>query len=197
MGIRLILKMLKYTFLHVPRTAGVSISKVLGIPRSQQNHKTISERSWDENCFKFCFVRNPWDRFLSCYLYLKSYGRRGPGDLHDGRIVNKFNGFDEFVMSFDKIKSKFADRHFHQQVFFIDKPLDFIGRFENLQKDFDLVCDKIETPRQRIPHMNRSKPRQEYYTAETQKIVAELYKKDIEKFGYKPPNIQAPPNKTD
>lgn len=71
-----------------------------------------------------------------------------------------------------------------------------MGKFENLQEDFNRVCERIGMPVTRLPHVNKSKPgntgRQhrcvgsymEYYDTEAKEFVAELYKQDIEAFDY-------------
>jgi len=64
--------------------------------------------------------------------------------------------------------------------------VDFIGRFENIEKDWEIVCQKIgkeiELPMRMKSH---HKDYHEFYNEKTKQMIAEIYAKDIEKFGYK------------
>ena len=66
--------------------------------------------------------------------------------------------------------------------------IDFVGRFENLQNDFDYACEKIGIPKKKLPHMVKSENRKhytEYYNEKTKSIIANKYAKDIEYFNYR------------
>ena len=65
----------KAIFIRVPKTAGVSITKAIGGVGSGPIHEgavelknRVSEEDYN-NFFKFSFVRNPWDWFLSWAYY--------------------------------------------------------------------------------------------------------------------------------
>ena len=64
-----------------------------------------------------------------------------------------------------------------------------MGRYENLEKDFHFVCEKLNLGKLKLG--NEKKVRQDkkhytkYYSRDSKKIVAELFKKDIEYFDYK------------
>jgi hypothetical protein len=122
--------------------------------------------------FKFGFTRNPWERLVSAWKYafvsmrISCYGK----------------------VSFRKFIKEYIDVWLGVEMNTLDfcDGCDFIGKFENLQEDFDTICDKIKIPQQKLSHINKTKHRQyaEYYDEETKSIVAEKYAKDIEYFGY-------------
>jgi hypothetical protein len=139
-----------------------------------------------EKYYKFSIVRNPWDRLVSWYSY-------------HTRVFKRTNqSFNSWVRNGATTHWKNVDGTYwgdkdplNCQLWIINKEypeikLDFIGKFENLQQDFNIVCDKIGIPSQELPHLNKSKHKHytEYYDDETKQIVAEKFAGDIEHFGY-------------
>jgi len=143
-------------------------------------HSTCFDLQEDEykNYFKFAFVRNPWDRVLSWYFF---YSQRPNVRV---RLSSKNETFNEFILNKSRSYRWGGE---NQSQYNFTKCCDFIGRFENLQQDFNIICDKIKIPRQELPHKNKSKHKSytEYYNDETRQIVAEKFAKDIEHFNYK------------
>ena len=195
----------KASFIHIPKTGGSTISSVLSqnsfkcLPERIKEHKcnVLNPHEWTiqhsrmheldiryQNFFCFTFVRNPWDLMVSAYNWwtqnAKLKSRKDYGQLL------KTKGFKSFVKTNASYINECYHRNGGQSYWFNDK-IDFIGRFENLQQDFNNVCDKIGIPKQQLPHANKSKHKHytEYYDDETRQIVAEKYAKDIEYFGYK------------
>ena len=140
--------------------------------------------------FKFTFVRNPWSRILSTYKdkVVHQWSDTYPEEDHRWRInkYKRFAGkdFKYFINNLDVNQ----DRHTMPQESLLPVGnINFTGRFENLQQDFNIICDKIGIERHKLPHKNKSKHKHytEYYDDETREIVAKKYAKDIEYFGYR------------
>lgn len=119
-------------------------------------------------------IRNPYDRAVSLWKWEKL-------------CKKQYNG-----VSFKQWLNMRMDWWHRPQLDFLQTDIINMSsinlvRFENLQQDFDSVCDKIGIPRQQLPHKNKSKHKHytEYYDDETREIVAKKYAKDIEYFGYK------------
>ena len=141
-------------------------------------------KSLDLNKFDFSFssIRNPWERILSAYHKGGWEHRRGEYPTFNSCV--KAIKYDDISCS----ASKWHVTSLHRHLVRNDKLIvDHLIRVENLQEDFNVVCDKIGIPKQQLPHINKSKHKHytEYYDDETRKIVAEKYRKDIEYFGYK------------
>jgi len=174
----------KCIFIHISKTGGMSIANALikngkkigwgGHSPCFRLHKVINE--WEEY-FKFCFVRNPWDRLVSGYHFLKK----------KNKITVPFKKWIiDLSMSIKWNKPHNNNCQLNQIMFEDELCVDFVGRFENFQRDFELICKKIDC---KLPlyHINRSKHKHYsyYYDSETENIVAIWHKPDIEYFGYK------------
>ncbi len=138
------------------------------------------------NHFQFAFVRNPWDRLVSCFLdkTKKTIGTKY--QLRD-YVKYKNHSFTEFVHAIKNEDFSNCNRHHRLQYNLINHDhVNFIGRFENFQTDFEYVCNLVGITQYNLPHWNKSKRKHytEYYDDETREIVAEKYAKDIEYFGY-------------
>ena len=64
--------------------------------------------------------------------------------------------------------------------------VDYVGKFENLQKDFDAICTQIPINKSQLPLANTSKHNhyKDYYNKYTKDLVAKAFQKDIEIFKY-------------
>ena len=178
--------MKKPLFIHIPKAGGSSIKNIIKKYNKELTtclHRPVTHYSTEyrDSCFVFSFVRNPYDRLLSAHKYLTG-GYGNEGDTKLGKTLS--SDFKYFVKN-ELHMHHYG--HFTPMKYFLDYNIDFIGRFENFQEDFNIVCNKIGIQQQQLPHQNKSEHKHytEYYDEETKSIVAEKYAKDIEHFGYK------------
>ena len=203
----------RYIFLHVTKTGGSSIEQALisneeDVPvqtlvkdnwidnlqqhvkdKFRMNHHDHRHMQWHYNYdqylkyypretnsyYKFTIVRNPWDRAVSEWKY---FNKVYPGynlDFKSSLITTQFAGK----------MYPWEEHNWSQHVYTTN--CDYVGRFENLQNDFDNICKDIGLPQQKLPWMNKTthKHYTEYYDEEAKSIVAERNARDIEYFGYK------------
>lgn len=197
----------KIVFIAVPKTASVairdSLEEYIETPASMDYnspfylHNTAkslkqyfikNKWNWDEY-FKFAFVRNPWDRVVSAYNYRMQYLKK------DGDYNRKFKDHCVYINklgNFDKIVESHLDLIIEPQLNWIlddnkQNLLNYIGRYENLQQDFDIICEKVHIPKRTLRHMNGNvhKNYSKWYNQKSLKIVQEKFKEEIEMFNYK------------
>jgi len=164
-------------YCHIPKTGGVSICKLIGrLP----GHAIESET---KNKYIYTFVRNPYDRLISTFFYLKNGGRNN-GDKKDRDKYIGNSSFEDFVKT-KLINASKNQIHFRPQKYWIPNGASFIGKFENLENDFNEV-KKIVGIKGNLQHLNKTshKDYREYYNDELANIVYKVYEEDFEEFGY-------------
>ena len=135
--------------------------------------------------YKFAFVRNPWDWQVSLYFYIKR------SKIHkDYNLANQLT-FKEFI------KQRLERLPPLQLDFLTDEKgdiiVDKIGRFENLDCDFQKILDSIGIDSKRYGKKkleiknfstNRKRDYKIYYDKESENLVAKYFHKDINYFNY-------------
>jgi len=186
----------KCIFVHIPKNAGLSVTYTLfgnagGSHRKIVDYKKVFSRSTFKRYYKFSFVRNPWDRVVSTFFFLKNGGLTEKDRVWAEKHLAPFGTFDAFVKGWLKEENINNSLHFqHQHVFLEDEKgkiaVDFIGRFENIDEDFKIITDKLGINRilKKTNTSQRKKNYRDYYDEETKEIVNEVYKKDIQLFNY-------------
>ena len=185
----------KCIFIHIPKTGGNSIYEAL-FSKNSNGHIRYSEYQ-EENSkkfqeyFKFAIVRNPWDRLVSAFFFLKKGGMHCVDKEWAQENLKEFNTFDQFVMSGINKKKIYSGVHFKPQSYWIcDKNnrimVDFIGRLETLDQDFLFISNKIGSNKKTLKKLNAVSKLdyRKYYNERTKNIVYDFYKDDIELFGY-------------
>ena len=199
----------KFCFIHIPKTGGTSIETIFDLeaPNRDVRHKHwsfsnyIGEKDYNSEYFSFSFVRNPWDLTVSMYNYLWHSNYDFPKDCRSNpKYKSIFDlSFRDFILhkNFQSATLKSHDcfsarknSKYKLQLDFVsheNKFVDFIGKFENLQQDFNSVCKILGIPEQTLSCENKTNHKHytEYYDDETREIVAKKYARDIEYFGYK------------
>lgn len=192
--------MTKSIFIHIPKAGGISTIKSLyGEEANGFGHPTYAHflrlygKKRFEKYFKFTFVRNPWDRLLSAYNFLKKGGMNHMDQQFCENIVSSYDTFEQFVLEWVTPENVKSWVHFIPQYHYVydnnrNLVIDFVGRFEQFETDFESIREKLGTG---IPlkHLNKTKDKKEKsyrdaYTLEMAEKVAEVYKEDIELFGY-------------
>jgi hypothetical protein len=137
-----------------------------------------------KNYYKFCFVRNPWDRAVSDYKWRTRKKKRSQISFVEflERINDPLRPDPEEVVplpatnwSLYTIEDRMA--------------VDYVGRFENLYADMQHVCEQIGLAFDPscFPHAKKLRDNTDYrewYNEYTKHLVAEANRHEIATFGY-------------
>ena len=218
-------------FVHIPKTGGGTIEKSLGIFGEDNNgslnpdlnilyggkqlhHLTIMEIKKIKNSEyktykKVSFVRNPYDKLVSEYLWrMQIYSKKKISfkEFLIDEVIPRKNGIDTYIKNFYKNENiiQFLDIHYLDQYKFLindenNIDMDFIGKFENLEKDFNKIFNteilkhKIHKSKSNylyylykkfMPNFLKKNAYRKFYDNETRNLVNKEYSKDLEYFNY-------------
>ena len=162
-------------YVGIPRTASGSINAFLRkrelIPyeiwpplvhrnATSKELKEVLGDKWDE-LFRFAFVREPIDRFISGYrvLHLDDVEMSVEQAIHYNEVV------------------------FRPQVEFLTEKVDFIGRYERFKTDWGKIAKKLGT-KEAPEHLNASGKRKIRLSKKDLAFLREHYKEDFKRFKY-------------
>jgi len=196
---------LKYVFIHIPKCAGSSIHRALGVlhaqrswpvgkPKYHKHAKATKVRqvlgpAWNE-CFKFAFIRNPWDLMVSSYHWWLTYAEIFPALHKDIARIREMGSFSVFIRS-EFGRSMLNEHRGGDLTEWISDGdeiiVDFIARYETLNEDWSKVCRALKVPPLPLGRENQV-VRQDYrgfYDDESRELVANRFRRTIELFGYR------------
>ena len=177
----------KWAFLHIPKTGGSSLSKILLEQTGSEEispHTDLGSMGDIDDYFIFTIVRNPFTRFASAYQQ---------------RVREGFNQhFSDFIESIYEF-----DFWYYPQTYFFNhnktsnRIISHICRYENYENDIKVLLNKLNIPFSNIPHDNKNPiynkhpnlKQQEYYrvlytNVWTKKWILDKYKDDFKFFNY-------------
>lgn len=188
---------LQCIFVHVPKCAGQSIRATL-FENLQPGHiniytyQQIYPKKVFDRYFKFTIVRNPWDRLVSAYLFMQAGGAHRKDQEWAEEYLAPYPDFASFIREGLHRQEILNWPHFRPQVEFLKGQfgrieMDFVGRLENIQEDFQVIRDQLGVSRD-LMFINKTITKrdsyQSYYTDELRDIAGKIYQEDLEVFEY-------------
>lgn len=220
----------RYLYMVNPKVASTSVRNVLhrlngfdelDDPRDVMGHERSGflmprDMSTAEFCdfiespdiFRFSFVRNPFSRLVSGYVYFQDLLRekiaRGKRpcpyrltrrlDPRRDPVPRQLMTFDAFIRAVCLRRDIVPDLHFRLQseVLLMDRmDYDFIGHMESFDADIRTVLQRLGAPEAlletsgRVTNASRqTKPVADWFTPELADLVRQRFARDFVQFGY-------------
>jgi hypothetical protein len=204
----------KFVFIHVQKTAGISIESELmaKLPDTKIWHGRhgraldgIDEVGFEEwkQYYSFAFVRNPWDRMVSWYSMIESARKNIPfykkcfkkpfKSALWNYAINNSHDFESFVENCTDVifdLGCYKSFAFNQIDYLTDSKgnlaVDFVGKFENINNDFTKITKHLMIEDIVLPQKNQSshKHYSAYYNEHTIDIIKNRFERDIRAFNY-------------
>jgi hypothetical protein len=206
-------------FVHIPKNAGTAVVEALGLgphghvracsPEFRRTAAALAARIAPRVPRSFAVVRDPYDRFLSAFRYLRmrrSYWHSDDGSTRYGllpehALVGAMRGVDDFA---DWVMGLFVSgridhvHHVSRQVSYTHDPADgyatrLVGEVFRLEDGLDAALGALGAPPPGdapVPVLNRSSSAAGgdgegwAHTPRSLGVVETVYRADFEAFGY-------------
>ena len=146
-------------------------------------YRSVLDAQTYRSLFKFATIRNPWDMLISFYF-----------SPHRGEIKWDRNEFLTMVNDLSTLRHYICEQTYLERVLSrfgihrvigskkLDRDIDFLMRFEQLDNDFKVVCEKLDIPHSPLPKRNSSvrSHYSKYYDDELREIVRKKFSEEIE-----------------
>lgn len=198
---------LKCIFIHIPKSAGTSMDRLLQaadpeviriLPELPATHVPskgkhcfaqdladfLPDFVWS-GYFKFAFVRHPAERLVSWY----SMCVQKPDVDYRRYVLENTTNFEDFTLKSGAFPGRAAMIGFNQVDYIYGrhhKPLlDFVGRFENIERDFAYVSEQLglRCPLQQENSSVHGHYR-EWYSPRSFGVLRNRFERDFAKLGY-------------
>ncbi|MDG1241719.1 MAG: sulfotransferase family 2 domain-containing protein [Opitutae bacterium] len=149
----------------------------------------IGDEKWN-SYFKFCSIRNPWDKAISGYFH---FGKNIDPSFRT-RVIQRIkhptlSQQQHHFLSWLKESGPPIDK---RQYLINNTPcMDKFIRFEHMEEDIQSICEILDLPRNEssLPHFkghhrDPSITPPELYSKPAHKVIEELYAYEIEHFNY-------------
>ena len=129
--------------------------------------------------FKFAFVRNPFDRFISYCAFMTRA---------DGAFLKNPKQVMRYILDDARARQHVLFQPQYTFVTDADGTLlaDYVGRVEEMQGSYEAICERLNLPAATLGQVNSSRrgSYRDYYDDALRDSVAALYRRDLELFGY-------------
>lgn len=197
----------KFVFVHVQKTGGSAVTKLLKSQLLDDEVRTVGRRHAPlgkilgaepglRDYWIFGYVRDPWDRMFSWWSMIENWhawSQRKGLDIDDKwnqffREAGSYTSFEQFVLE----GTERFPRLRRTQLSYLQgrgRRADFIGRTENLAEDVASAMRHVGLSAAELDHHNQGKvdptKYRKYYSPASRDRVADVFAKDIEEFGYR------------
>lgn len=184
----------RFIFVHLNKTGGTSIEKVFEpeADRKDVRYKHASVAYYKRKFplrfrryYKFAFVRNPFDWLVSRYHWSRDHQHLF--DYSFDELLQRLRDGVPLAAQAPWLETEALLPQYDRLAIRGRIAVDFVGRYESLQRDFDTICAALKIEPRTLPHVFRTDHARyvDYYDDEARGIVEARYAVDIDAFGYR------------